>query len=223
MVAVNVGGGSTLERLGRALLVGGTFLAVVGMVRGGLLFWKQPETWQPRDPWIDAALLVVGLLAALAGFVLHHHAVATARATPATFLDAGDEKRVLEAIRTFESRTSGEIRVHLCGAAVPDILGAARGTFEQLGMTATRERNGVLFFVDVPARRFAVLGDAGIHDRVGPGFWDAIARGVEARFRAGDYADGLAWGIGEAGTALATFFPHRPDDVNELPDEISRG
>ncbi|RMG43183.1 MAG: TPM domain-containing protein [Acidobacteria bacterium] len=128
----------------------------------------------------------------------------------------------MEAIAAAERRTSGEIRVHLAAGGEGEIMERAARTFEQLGMTATRERNGVLFYVDVPARRIAILGDAGIHERVPEGFWDEVLSRVRERFAEGRFGKGLAEGIALAGEALAEHFPHRPDDVNELPDQISR-
>ncbi|MBP7148681.1 MAG: TPM domain-containing protein [Acidobacteria bacterium] len=133
-----------------------------------------------------------------------------------------EEERVLAAMREFERRTSGEIRVHLAARITRDIMEEARTAFEKLGMTATAERNGVLFFVAVAERRFAVLGDRGIHAQVAPDFWDGVAAAVAERFARGRFADGLCEGIALAGESLAALFPRRPDDRNELPDRISR-
>jgi uncharacterized membrane protein len=88
-------------------------------------------------------------------------------------------------------------------------------------MARTRDRNGVLFFVGVRDRRFAVIGDSGIHEAVPRDFWAGVVARVEARFAEGRHADGLIDGIRMAGAALAEYFPPRPDDVNELPDTLS--
>ncbi|MCA9751983.1 MAG: TPM domain-containing protein [Gemmatimonadetes bacterium] len=145
-----------------------------------------------------------------------------ARLTPETFLSAGEEERVVAAIRSFEERTSGEIRVHLDHRAAGDLLAAAHARFGELGLERTRDRNGILFYVAVGQRRFAVVGDVGIDRATADDFWAGIVRAVEERFRAGDHVGGLALGIERAGAELATHFPHRTDDVNELSDEISR-
>jgi uncharacterized membrane protein len=93
-----------------------------------------------------------------------------------------------------------------------------------MGMTATKDRNAVLFFV-VPARRkFAVLGDSGIHERVGQEFWDHIAGVLSERFHEGDFTEGLVAGIKEVGDQLAGHFPYSAsDDRNELSNEIDFG
>ena len=85
----------------------------------------------------------------------------------------------------------------------------------------TDERNGVLFYLAVDERLFAVIGDAGIHDRVGDAFWEGLRDAMAGAFAAGDHAGGLVRAIGEAGRRLAGHFPRRGDDTNELSDEVS--
>lgn len=135
-----------------------------------------------------------------------------------------DLPRIERALKEAEQRTSGEIRVSVAPFFWGNVRKAAERAFEHLGMTATRERNGVLFFV-VPSRhQFVVLGDAGIHARVGQSFWEDVARAVSERFHAGDFTGGLENGIRVVGEQLATHFPHAgPTDVNELPDTVHVG
>jgi uncharacterized membrane protein len=135
-----------------------------------------------------------------------------------------DSDRIREAIRRAEKRTSGEIRVSVSSLFWGDVRKAAERAFERTGMTATQERNAVLFFV-VPARRkFVVLGDSGIHDKVGQEFWHEIVQIVSERFRESDFTNGLVRGIAAAGEQLATYFPFAgARDSNELPDDVDYG
>lgn len=134
-----------------------------------------------------------------------------------------DRDRIQQAIEKAERRTSGEIRVSVSPLFWGDVWKAAERAFERLGMTATKDRNAVLFFV-VPARhRFAVLGDRGINEKVGQEFWYGIARALTERFRQGDLTGGLVAGIEAVGEGLARHFPYLESDVNELPDEIDYG
>lgn len=97
-----------------------------------------------------------------------------------------DKERIKEAIQRAERRTSGEIRVSVARPFWGDVRKAAENTFERLGMTATKQRNAVLFFV-VPARhKFVVLGDRGIHEKVGQEFWQEIVRSLSERLKQGD-------------------------------------
>lgn len=132
-----------------------------------------------------------------------------------------DEAKVVDAIRAAEARTSGEIRVHVEARSGGDPLGAARRWFVRLGMERTAARNGVLFYLAVRERAFAVLGDEGIHARVGAEFWDGVRDAMREAFSRGEFARGLVSGIEAAGSRLAEHFPRRDDDVNELPDEVS--
>src|SRR5262245_21666362 len=86
-----------------------------------------------------------------------------------------DSARVKEAIREAEHQTSGEIVVSVAPFFWGNVDKAARRTFVRLGVDRTHARNGVLFFI-VPSRRlFVVLGDQGIHDKVGQNFWNSVA------------------------------------------------
>jgi len=95
--------------------------------------------------------------------------------------------------------------------------------FEALGMAATQERNGVLFFLAVESRKFAILGDEGINNNVPAGFWDGIKEMMIREFVQGRFKEGLKQGVLAAGEQLATYFPAKPGDKNELPDTISFG
>ncbi len=145
---------------------------------------------------------------------------------PARFFTEEESKAIVAAIEAAEKQTSGEIRVHLekrCPGGDPYLRG--REVFEDLGMTETAERNGVLIYLATADRLFAVLGDRGIHERVDEGFWDAVAEQLSSHFRDGDFAGGMIAAIEEIGRQLHDVFPYAGDDadVNELPNEISLG
>jgi len=132
-----------------------------------------------------------------------------------------DRRRIEQAIRRAERRTSGEIRVSLARPFWGDVREVAEKAFERLGMRATRERNAVLLFI-VPSRhRFVVLGDRGIHQKVGQQFWRHLAGLLSDRLRHGDLTDGIVAGIEVVGEVLAQHFPRREGSAsNELPDEV---
>jgi uncharacterized membrane protein len=135
-----------------------------------------------------------------------------------------DRERILRAIAAAETRTSGEIRVSVSRFFWGAVRPVAERAFARLGMTATRERNGILFFFVPARRRFVVLGDEGIHARVGQEFWNESAAAMSKRFRKGEFTEGLEEGIKTAGERLAAHFPYDPvSDKNELSDEIDFG
>jgi uncharacterized membrane protein len=132
-----------------------------------------------------------------------------------------DESRVIAAIRAAEARSSGEIRVHVERRCAGSAMASAERWFHSLGMDATSERNGILFYVAVDDREFAIVGGAGIHAKVGEAFWNALRDALRDAFAKGDPAAGLVQAIDESGRRLAEHFPRSGDDRNELPDEIS--
>lgn len=137
------------------------------------------------------------------------------------FLDAADLDAVAAAIATAEAETSAEIRVHLDARCPGEALARAALVFERLGMHRTALRHGVLIYVSIEDHKLAVLGDHGIHERVGQAYWDALLEAILSRFRAQRFRDGVLHGVVEVGAVLRRHFPRRPDDVNELPDRVS--
>ncbi len=132
-----------------------------------------------------------------------------------------DEDQVREAIRLAELKTSGEIRVSLSRFFWGRVEPVARRCFDRMMMKETKDRNGILFFVVPSRRRFHVMGDVGIHAMVGSAFWTELAAVLSARFRKGQFTEGLVEGIASAGEKLAAFFPYAgAADLNELPDDI---
>ncbi|TRX62968.1 TPM domain-containing protein [Carboxylicivirga sp. M1479] len=139
------------------------------------------------------------------------------------FFSESERKQIVDAIKQAELNTSGEIRVHLDKHCNENVLDRAAYWFEKLQMHQTEQRNGVLFYLAYEDHKFAVLGDAGINQKVPDDFWNSIKDLMLANFKEGRFADGLANGIIESGKQLRAHFPYQSDDVNELSDEISFG
>jgi uncharacterized membrane protein len=139
-------------------------------------------------------------------------------------LEIIDDDRVRAAIVAAEKQTSGEIRVSVSRFFWGNIRNAAEKAFSRMGMQATRDRNGILFFVVPSRRRFVVLGDEGIHQKVGQEFWEKLVAAMSEDFKAGNFNEGLVSGIEEAGRLLGVHFPYQgAKDVNELSDDIDHG
>ena len=136
-----------------------------------------------------------------------------------------DQQRlsIQKAIAEAESNTSGEIRVHIDDSCREDVLDKAANTFHKLKMNKTALRNGVLFYLAIEDRKFAILGDKGINEKVPMDFWDNIKEAMAVSFKQQKFTEGLCKGIEMAGEKLKTHFPLQNDDTNELSDEISFG
>jgi uncharacterized membrane protein len=135
-----------------------------------------------------------------------------------------DIERIKAAIREAEKRTSGEICVSVVRFFWGRVRPRAERAFRRLGVGKTRLRNGILFFIVPSRKRFVVLGDEGIHARVGQEFWDGIAASMAGHFRKGKFQEGILAGIQSAAAGLAAHFPYEPGkDVNELADDVDLG
>lgn len=135
-----------------------------------------------------------------------------------------EEQLILNAIKAAENNTSGEIRLHIePRCKTDDTYERAIDLFEELGMTETKDRNGVLIYMAIDDKKFAIIGDEGINDVVPENFWNNTKDLMIEQFKQGKIAQGLVAGIQDAGEQLKAFFPYQKDDTNELPDDISYG
>jgi putative membrane protein len=92
--------------------------------------------------------------------------------------------------------------------------------FHRLGLYKTRAGTGVLIFVSLFELRAVVLGDSGIHAKVGDEHWHAVQRAILDGIARGSLRDGLVSGIQLCGEVLAQHFPRTDDDVNEIEDRV---
>ena len=138
-----------------------------------------------------------------------------------TILNREEDRRVVEAIKQAELNTSGEIKVHIENRCKGDVEERSLVVFNKLKLNETKLRNGVLIYLAVRDHKFAILGDEGINNVVGQGFWNDVKDLMISHFKEGEFAEGLEQGIMRCGEKLKAFFPYQSDDVNEIPDEIS--
>ena len=135
-----------------------------------------------------------------------------------------DQQQIIAAIKSAETLTSGEVKVHIeKKCPTPDAMERAKEVFLFLNLHKTALQNAVLFYLAYEDRKFAILGDKGINEKVPADFWDSTKDHLRHHFAKGQYVEGLVNGIAEAGEQLKTHFPFKSNDINELPDDISFG
>ena len=139
------------------------------------------------------------------------------------FFTTEQQKSIQDAIANAELNTSGEIRVHIDDNCKGDVLDCAANMFHQLKMNKTELRNGVLFYLAVTDKKFAILGDKGINEKVPADFWDTIKEVMFENFKQQKFTEGLCKGIEMAGEKLKTNFPLQSNDTNELTNDVSFG
>lgn len=134
-----------------------------------------------------------------------------------------DQARIIKSIENAELETSGEIRVHIENSCKSDPIGRAVLIFNKLKMYETGERNGVLIYIAIKSKKFAIIGDNGINVKVPDNFWEDVKERIFTNFRDGNLCEGLCTAIELAGSKLKEFFPRKDDDINEQSNEISFG
>lgn len=139
------------------------------------------------------------------------------------FIQALDHEKITAAIAAAERRTSGQIRVFVTHQNVEDPAHAARQHFARLGMEKTTARNGVLVFFAPEARKYAVIGDEGIHAKCeGDEFWKTLVSGtMRPLLKEERYTEAIVAAVEQVGQELATHFPRMEgEQPNELPDAV---
>ena len=141
------------------------------------------------------------------------------------FFSHNEQERIINAIRLAEQQTSGEIRVYTeSRCRFVDPLDRAAEVFWGLKMDMTKDRNGVLVYVAMKDRQFAILADQGIHEKVGQAFWNEEVSVMKKHFSNALPADAIEAVVNDVGQALRTHFPFdRSSDKNELPDDLVFG
>lgn len=140
-----------------------------------------------------------------------------------------DLEAIAAAVHAAERETSGEIRVHLerrmprRGAAAGDALARATHVFHRLRMHATEHRNAVLIYLALQDRKLAIVGDEGVHARVGDEYWHRIRDAMVERLRAGAARDAIVHAVTDVGLVLHKFFPPVPGQPRRLDDDVSLG
>ena len=141
---------------------------------------------------------------------------------PKEFIEQLDEARVVAAIAAAERKTSGEVRVYVTHHDIDDALARAKFRFAKLGMEQTRDRNAVLIYFAPRSRKFAVVGDIAVHEKCGDTFWREVTATMTPLLQAGRPTEAVEAAVKKIGALLAEHFPRRPDDGNELTNEIAR-
>lgn len=92
--------------------------------------------------------------------------------------------------------------------------------FTARGLSRTRQRTGVLLYVAIQERYAEIIVDSGIDGRVDQAVWDDIVEAVVVAGRAGQLREGIVTAVRAIGAVLANHAPPRPDDTNELPNNV---
>ncbi|MEL6820672.1 MAG: TPM domain-containing protein [Calditrichota bacterium] len=139
------------------------------------------------------------------------------------FFSDSETAKIVKTIREAESRTSGEIRVHLERRCWRSATARAAAVFNKLGMYKTDDHTGVLIYIALKSRKVAIIGDSGINQHVHLEFWRESCGQLQKSFQKEAYCEGICATIRTIGEELKHHFPAQENDSNELSDSISYG
>lgn len=132
---------------------------------------------------------------------------------------------IIDAIAAAENSTTGEIRVHLSKKwCESNPYGRATRLFQRFNMFRTSHRNAVLIYVNLRKRKFAIIGDAGIHQVVGQKYWENLTNTLQDHLRSTHPEKAIALTVLEIGQALQKYFPLDESSnkrINQIPNIIT--
>ncbi len=92
--------------------------------------------------------------------------------------------------------------------------------FAARGLTATRDRTGVLIYVALAERYAEIITDTAVSAVIDNGTWREQMSDLIAAIHRGELAQGLADTVNQTARVLAPHFPPRGDDIDELDNKV---
>jgi putative membrane protein len=176
-----------------------------------------PVVVEKSDPYPEARFRGAILAAAAATvLVLALGAPLSTAELPVLQLAAGIAGALLASWDPVERLLAGE------RAMDEAVRARALRAFHEHGLHRTADGTGVLVFASLFEHEAVVLGDHGIHEKMGDD-WRRAVDALTAGMRAGDPAHGFVEAIAICGARLAEHFPRDPaarPPPNELEDAI---
>jgi len=163
---------------------------------------------------IDVACLIVGLLAGIAAALIWGDPWGLTRAELAWPLGGAALGQLLCHIPATKRRLIPQPRI----AEAVHIRSLA--AFTAHGLHYTRAHTGILILASLFERRVVVLADRGINEKVSPGTWDEVVQIVAGGLKSGNGCDAFCAAIERCGDILATHFPRKPGDRDELDNKL---
>jgi len=140
------------------------------------------------------------------------------------YLSDDDLLRISNKIKKEEKSTAGEICVSIKEKkpifSFSSLENLAKEEFYKLGVDKTRDKTGILIFILLEKKQFYILADKGINEIVPKNTWDDIKEKMQLMFRQGNFCKGILNGIDEVAALLTKHFPIKPNDVNELSNQV---
>ncbi|HVN68078.1 MAG TPA: TPM domain-containing protein [Candidatus Binatia bacterium] len=116
-------------------------------------------------------------------------------------------RELTRAVTAAENGTTGVIAVRVIPDASVDAFERAKREFAHVGLHRHKHANAALILVAPKARRFAIVGDRALHERVGDEFWNGLVEESRPYFARGEIVDGIRHAVERLGEAFRAHFP----------------
>ncbi|MCX7877105.1 MAG: TPM domain-containing protein [Ignavibacteria bacterium] len=136
-----------------------------------------------------------------------------------------DLQKIQEALDELERKTCGEIVLSFherltLWEKLYDRHELALKDFRRLGVSNTKYRTGILFYVLFSEKYFDIIADEGIYRKIPDEFWNELESELQESFRQGKFAEGILTLIRKAQKLLEKEFPQRGSSEDEIQGEI---
>jgi len=139
------------------------------------------------------------------------------------FFNQEELNQIVESIEKAELETSGEIRFHMESRCKGDALSRAIQVFKNLKMHKTQLQNGTLIYLATADKKFAIVGDKGINEKVPENFWHDVKDEMTEKFKKDEFVTAISNAVLKVGEKLKKYFPYQSNDINELSNDVSIG
>jgi putative membrane protein len=92
--------------------------------------------------------------------------------------------------------------------------------FDLFRVGKTRDATGIVLYVSLFERMVCVRADPAVSEKVDPSEWKDICEGMMAALREGRHREAFVQAIARCGEVLGKHYPIKPDDTNELPNDL---
>ncbi len=113
---------------------------------------------------------------------------------------------IVKAIAAAEDGTTGRIAVREIPDRSVDAFERAKREFGRIGLQRHEHGNAALILVAPKARRFAIVGDRALHERVGDAFWNDVVEKSTPFFARGETEAGILYAVARLGEVLHAHF-----------------
>ena len=137
-------------------------------------------------------------------------------------LSEEDKKLLVSLVKSTEENTSCEIKIHINDFCKGDALVKAIELIAKLGLDRTKNRTGIILYLAVKDKKFAIAGDVGIHKALPNNSWHDLKDEAISFFKDEKYMEGFVHCLQKLSMIVKATFPeNKIDNVNEISDDIS--